>query len=191
MVKQKLIKGVFKSWDEYYFSRWCTELAIEGMIREALYEPYPFILTEGLTNKFTVEEKLKTKVKYVDKEQVILEPSRYTMDFLIFWEDEVKGKLFDVLGEGRKIAAPFIAHQEDENSFSFIEIKPSFDRFNMTRLFINTQKDIWEKYEKYINLIKINDLFKQTFTPQAYLKTPAGKKRTPKWKVVTIKQFLK
>lgn len=191
MVKKKKIGyEPFKSWDEYYFSAWCSELGDRAYINEYSYEPYPFILSDGLYNKYTVEEKLKTKVKYIDKDQCILEPRFYTPDFLIFWGDELKGKLYQVLNEGRKIEAPFIAHQEDRECYSLVEIKPSFDRHNMTRLFVNNQKDVWEKFEKYVNLIKIDELFKQTFTPKAYLRTPTGLKRNPKWKVKTINQYI-
>lgn len=182
--------GPFKSWDEFYFKAWCDELGRTGYLQKWAYEPYPFILTDGLYNRYTVEEKLKTKIKFVDKQQVILEPRSYTPDFIIFWRDELKGRLYQILNEGKKIETMFIAHQEDEACFSIVEIKPSFDRHNMTRLFVNNQKDVWEKYEKFVNLIKIEDLFKATFTPKIYLKTPTGKKRIPKWKPKTINQFI-
>lgn len=181
----------YKSWDEYYFAAYCIELMREGLVRACEYEPYPFILTEGLTNKYTVEEKLKTKSKFVDKEQIVLRPSLYTPDFLVFWGEGVRNKLFQVLNEGKEIVTPFIAHCEDEGSYSIIEVKPNFDRHGSTRLFINNQKSVWDKYEKFVNLTKIEELFKASFVPAAYLKTPSGAKRTPKWKTKTLKSFLK
>lgn len=189
--KKKIGYEPFKSWDEWYFMQFCTELAHNGAIREAIYEPYPFILTEGLYNKYTVEEKLKTKSKFIDKEQPILRPSSYTPDFLIFWDDSVRNKLFQVLNEGKEITAPFIAHCEDEGSYSIVEIKPSFDVHGKTQLFVNNQKFIWNTYEKFVNLIKITDLFKETFCPESYTKTSTGQKRKLSFKAKKIKDFLK
>lgn len=181
----------FKSWDEKYFWDWCKELSIYGGIIEAVYEPYPFILTEGLYNKYTVEEKLKTKTRFIDKEQALLRPSQYTPDFLIFWNDHMRNKLFQVLNEGKEITSFFVGHQEDHNAFSLVEIKPIFNFQSKETIFINNQKIVWEKYEKFVNLTKIEELFPVTFTPRSYLLTPTGKRRKLKWKDKKIEAFLK
>lgn len=181
----------YKSWDEYYFSEWCLALMKEGLVRACEYEPYPFILTEGLYNKYTVEEKLKTKIRFIDKQQPILRPSSYTPDFLVFWSEDARNKLFQVLNEGKEITAPFIAHCEDEGCYSLIEIKPNFDVHGKTQLFVNNQKFIWNTYEKYVNLIKITELFEMTFCPVSYTKTSTGLKRKINFKTKKIKDFLK
>lgn len=188
--KKELIRGRFRSWDEAYFFDWATLLMKAKYVRQILYEPYPFILTEGLVNKYTVEQKLKTKTKFVDMEQSILRRHEYTPDFIVFWTDEGKYQLFSVLGEGKKITTPFIAHCEDAGAYSVVEIKPSFNVRGKTDQFIIDQKSVWDKYEKFVNLIKIEELFPKTFTPPTFLKTPKGHKRTPKWKAKTINQFL-
>lgn len=189
IVKTKL--GIFLSWDEFYFASWCEEVKQAGFIKKWNYEPYPIILSEGMTNKYTYTKILKTKERVVEEEQVILRPSSYTPDFLIIWNEKAQRIFYDLLNGGLKIERPFISHCDDDVTFSLAEIKPVYDLHGKTRKFIdNHQKIVWERFEKFVNLIKIEELFKETFTPAAYLKTPKGGKRKPKWKVKTLKQFL-
>lgn len=188
-VKTKL--GRFRSWDEAYFAAYLNELESKGVVKEWTYEPFPFILTEGLVNRFTVKKVLKTKTKFVDMEQTLLRKREYTPDFMILWESSGYDKLYQPLGIGKELTAPFIAQSNDEEFFSIVEIKPTFSKHGGETIFTNNQKDVWEKYEQFVNLIKINDLFANTFTPVSYTKTPTGKKRALKWKARTVANFLK
>lgn len=55
-----------------------------------------------------------------------------------------------------------------KNNQSIIEIKPSFDKYNMTRLFMLNQKWMFDKHNIYVQLLKIDTVFKNTFKPKNY-----------------------
>lgn len=77
-------------------------------------------------------------------------------------------------------------------SSDYIEIKPSFDSHNMTRLFTVNQKWVYAKYGIYVQKIVPEKLFKQTFIPDRFLRTDSGKqKRKIKFKYVRISEYLK
>jgi len=190
----------FRSDEEKYFADWLDELIRAGYIDHYEYEPFEYEVTEELVNKYSESTKLKTKTRVDQKRQVLLRGSVYTPDFLIYWNDKSYRIFYDLIGCGMKIDTPFIAHvdspdEEGENEdviFSIVEVKGDFDYKNMTRDFIDTQKFIWDKYEKFINLIKVPTIFGETFTPPSYLKTPTGKnKKISKFDPITLKQFLK
>ena len=74
---------------------------------------------------------------------------------------------------------------------SFIENKPEFDFANMTRLVGLNIKWMWQNYGIFVQLVKNRELFEETFTPKAILKTKTGKVRVFKHKVRTLEEYLK
>ena len=189
MIKQEQ----FDTYDEYIFALWLEELKVAGYIKDWKHEPYEFKLSDGLKIQYQKVTELKTKTKIEDKEQTILQPSVYTPDFWIKWEEKSYGKLFQDISSNVKIVCPFISNSlYGKHYYSYVELKPSFDSGNMTRLFKNNQKFVYEKFKVYINLfIGLDDLFNKTFTPHEYTlthktKVPRKMKYIPK----TLKEFL-
>ena len=109
-----------------------------------------------------VEDKILT--------QTILQPSSYTPDFIIYWEPKAIGifvsKESKTVG---KIITPFLC--TDDELISIVETKGTFDMGNMTRLANNNIKFVYEKYNVYIDMIKVPAIFKKTFTPDRYYMT--------------------
>jgi hypothetical protein len=89
-----------------------------------------------------------------------------------------------------KIITPFIC--SDDEMISIVETKGTFDMGNMTRLANNNIKFVYEKYQVYINMIKVPTIFDKTFTPDRYLMTDKTfQSRKIKYKNVrTLREFI-
>ncbi len=151
---------IFDSDDEKFFSYWLEELEEEGLIRGWELHPTSFRLFEGLTVEKNIQ--LKTKTKTVEK--TLLQPHIYTADFIIRGKSDFLDSVFTRSGL---------------EQYYYVEVKPPFDRYNMTRLFHVNQKWVYEKFGIYVNQVIINTLFKQTFVPVkcAFLKNGKGRNK--------------
>ena len=179
-------RGVpWESEDELWFLFWAFELHNKGII-ETIERAPSFSLTEGLDHEFVIKN---SKGKEVTKRQIILRPSHYTPEFLIQWE-QPQYKRFVWVRSATKCDLPLVAHMDGFLIQTYIEVKPDFDRNNMTRLFKNNQKFMWDKHKIFVNLVKVKELFEKTFTPSKFLKTKTGKDRKLSYKPITIEQYL-
>lgn len=185
MAKKEKEKIVYRniecdSMEEMYFLMWVFELKEAGYISDIERSP-SFKITDGWVNEYT--EKLKTKNK--NKTQTILNPSEYTPDIVIKFKKNIDK--FCWWKAGKKTNQPFIGMLGKV----YIETKGTFDANNMTRLFIINQKIMYAKYGIFVNLIKIPDFFKNTFTPSEYLLTATGRERKLKFVPRTSEEYLK
>ena len=179
----------FKSKEEQYFSWYLEELRENEFIYSWEYEPFSFNLSEEVRYSYT--KRLKTKSKIMDK--VLLHKHEYTPDFVIEWTDKARGVLARHLHEASSTSDIFFLMDDDR--MSYIDIKPNFDKHNMTRLFIVNQKWVFTLYEKYVQKVIItgskNALFQATFTPERYLTTDkTGHKRALEFEPVNLEEFL-
>lgn len=183
---------IYDSDEEIYFSMWLDELKGAGFIHTWVKNKVPIQLTEPLYNTYLQKIKLKTKEKIVEKSQLILHGSEYTYDFKIIWNKKSRNIFYQFLGENKKIICPFIATKRIQgHPVSFVETKPVFDMQNMTRLFVNNRKFLWEQQKMYINLIVPQELMADTFTPKEYLKTnKTGKVRRIHWLTHTLNDYI-
>lgn len=165
---------------ELHFLFWCEELKEKGFIKE-IKRGKSYLLCDGLINSYLVQ--LKTKAKSMT--QTIMMPHSYTSDFIIEWTE--KGKEIFCNQFGEKWEKYFLC---DKNLSSNIEAKPSFDQNNMERLAKINIKFVWDKYKDFIQIVKNEDLFKQTFVPTKLITTKHGKNRKFKFKVKTINEYL-
>lgn len=177
----------FDSKEELYFSYWLEELEEAGYIGSwGQAKTYP--LGEKIINKY--EEQLKTKSK--EKEQVILNGCEYTPDFEIDWNISALDIFYNAieLQYNRKInTSLFIS---DITGDSIVEIKPSYDQNNMTRLNAINRKWMFQKHNIFVNLVKVPDIFKDTFTPQKFLMTDSGKQqRIIHFQTKTLDEYIK
>ena len=180
----------FDSPEEFYFAHWIQELKENHLVHDWQHNHCTYKLTDGLVHTWTELQQLKTKTKTLNKTQIFLRPSEYTPDFLIYWSIAGQDVLFNHFAQTKKLDAPFIASCEEGTFYSIVEVKPDFDRNNMTRLFVNNQKFMWNKHREFVNLIHIKELFESTFTPAAYMYTPTGKVRKLGWNPQTIDKFI-
>lgn len=177
--------------EEIYTLKYFEELKENGFVKEIIYQPDPIILSEQVLIK--IEKKLKTKSKLEDK--VLISKHIYTPDFLIIWNGPNKFHQ-DIYQESYEKWPLFFSI----SNRSFIEVKAVFDRNNSTRHFTSAiQPWIFQKYLIYVNLIKIPDLFKETFIPNDILEDfyykvngKKFKKNDPKfkWCYRTLKDYI-
>jgi hypothetical protein len=172
----------FDSPEERHFSWYLEELVKLGVISTFTNDIPPFILNKEYSVNVNIPMK---RVPDKIKKKTFIKQHVYTPDFVIFWDNKVimYKKLTDV----------FTFQQADNGLlYSYIEVKPMFDQNNMTRLFTSrTQPWVWDKYNKYVQLVKVPRIFKKTFTPERYLKTDkTGKPRSIKFPTRTLLNYL-
>lgn len=162
--------------EEWYFSWWLDDLKKYGVINNYLYESNKFILSENKKYPILRQLKTKTRTDYL----TLLQEHVYTPDFLVEWNDEYKNIFFRIISdETCTVKAPFFAitGKKNNKSYTFFEVKPSFDQNNMTRLFRISQKWLYDKYGLYVELVIIPNLFSKTFTPSRYLFTDKSRQK--------------
>jgi hypothetical protein len=175
---------MFDSKEEKYFSWYLEVLRNWNFISswekvEASYKLTEDLVIEYIKPMKRVEDKVLT--------QTLLSGRVYTPDFKIYWTEQAYGIFVQELYCGEKITAPFVS----QGYISIVEVKGGFDNNNMTRLAVNNIKDVYEKYNDYITMVKVPMIFKKTFTPERYLLTDKSfKPRKIKYVTRTIKQFI-
>jgi hypothetical protein len=132
-------------------------------------------------------------------ESTLLHPHIYSPDFKVIWNIKAWKKFYLDINDGKcKLdLVPFINNIDNngEDIGSFIEIKPSFNMNNMTRLFSINQKWMWQEHRIYVQKIipigKNNCLFDKTFVPQKAMLTPKTKKtKSYKFKVKSLNEYI-
>lgn len=179
------------SQEEKWLVAYFHELLMAGIVKNIEYQPEPFILSEAVD--IEIFKQLKTKKKYRFK--TILDEHIYTPDFKITWASK---NLFhkDFKHQGIDKIPVFFSH----DCVSYVECKGVWDFNNMTRMFVQrTQPWIYQIYDIYINLIKVPDIFKNTFVPASILpsfyykmntaKNNIGDKKYP-WKYKYLDEYL-
>ncbi|MCP4255013.1 MAG: hypothetical protein GY775_16725 [Candidatus Scalindua sp.] len=148
--------------EELGMKAYFEELKEAGFIKKIEYQPAPIILFNKV--EVPIHKQLKTKVKIVPK--TLLAERLYTLDFIIHWND--RNPLHEPISDdyyNDKLPVFF----SDMNK-TYIEIKAIRDLQNTTRFFNSrTQPWIWEKFNIFINLIKVPKIFEETFIPKAIL----------------------
>jgi len=165
---------IYKSQEELYFQWMLDDLVKNNIITRYMYESNTFKLSDA--HKYVYNKKLVTKLK--PTELSLLDEHVYTPDFLIEWNSDFNGIFYRYIeNEGYTTKPPFFAVKSLKNGkpYTFFEVKGTFDRNNMTRLFRLNQKWLYDKYKLYVHQVTIPDLFKHTFTPERYLKTDSSR----------------
>lgn len=152
----------FDSTDEIFMYQWLLQLKQHNIIDQIVLQPESFELSQKVTHPIT--------------DKSLLRPHVYTADFKITFKNkhEKLKQLFNL----------------DYQQY-YIQVKPGFDRSNMTRLFTINQKWIYQKFGVYIFKFQVDKLFKKSFVPQFCRFTQKTKKQRDKYKqLLGIKQFL-
>jgi hypothetical protein len=180
-------KGIaYESLEELAFLQWAFELVKTGFILH-IGRSESFLLCDALAHNYA--QQLKTKSKPM--QQLLLHGHSYTPEFDIQWNDTaIRAGLVWVANEKSRFDALFIGRYLEGRLVTTIEVKPMFDQNNMERLFKVNQKWMWDKHHIFVNLVKPQMLFKETFTPREYLTSPAGRPRKLKWVVRSVGEFL-
>ncbi len=192
-------KSEWDSKEEMYFSWYLDELFINGFIKSYERQPDSYLLLSKIT--YPWKKQLKTKVK--DMESPLFQAHNYTADFKIVWDYVAHDTFFAKQRDGVQLNTyPFVAQDiRDgegnivEENISIIEIKPSFDMQNMTRLFGINQKWVYDRYGVYVQKIVVTGtkgaLFPTTFTPERYFLTDKSMKpRKLNYEAGTLRDYL-
>lgn len=192
MNRRGLNSGVYRdipyeSNEELWFLMWAFELKEIGYI-ENIERAESFKLTDSLVREYT---KIIRK-RVVIRQEVLLNGSSYTPEFKIKWKLLEANKMLNHVDASPIVYKPNSLLILTKNTISYIEVKANFDNNNMTRIFQqHTQKQMWDKHNIYVNLIKIPSLFKETFTPKEYLITPKTKQvKKVNFEIRTVEQYL-
>lgn len=180
----------FDSEEERLFYIYVNELKDRGYIDEYEYHTNEYNLFDPVKIKWI--KQLKTKQKNMEKS--LLQGHIYTPDFHIFWTLKAYKIFYCDITDGEYIGkVPFVnnvGQKYEEDRGTIIEIKPSFDFQNMSRMFIINQKWMWQKHDLYVQKIVPQKLFEKTFTPEKALYTKTGKIKKYKFKIRSFDKFI-
>lgn len=183
---------------EIYLSWYLNELQDKGYIKNWTAQPDSFILTNEVSRKIIIKKQLKTKVKLIEKKEIVVRGHLYTADFKIEWDQSAYdiGLVveFDLNSTEAKPKTAIYSF----SGISYLEAKPDGldmkrtpDPKNMVRLFSNKQKEVYDKYGILVELIYHNRLFNDTFVPFRYLTHDKAKgNRAIKYNVILISQYI-
>lgn len=158
------------SLQEYYFCGFLDDLKKSGRIIE-YNRCDSFLLAESV--------KVKTEKNNKKSSEIILQSCNYTPDFYCKLSENYSRKMFYVYNEENTdtLKNKFICHRINDEIICYFEVKPDYDWNNKTRLFKILQKWLFQTKGIFVNLVKVEDIFKKTFYPHNYLFTPSGNKR--------------
>ena len=168
----------YDSPEELYVSWYLDELVEAEYVKEYQAQPTRYLL--ATPQKYAWYKALKTKDKWMSS--TLLQEHVYTPDFKVIWAWGLGTFFKDTQSVGPDKDCCFwaecpIRNDEYPPYESILEVKPQFDRNNMTRLFTINQKWVYDKYGVYVQKIIPQKLFRDTFTPQRYLLTDSGKQK--------------
>lgn len=178
----------YDSLEELAILQWLLELKKAGYVKY-IKRAASLLLSDALINSYV--KQLKTKS--ANGIQTLLQPHSFTAEFEVVWDlKKARESLVWCLGDPERCDRPLVGHKtSDTECITYIEVKPGFDKFNSERMFVINRKWVWQKFNIFICLLKVKDLFSQTFTPLNYFITPSGKRRAVKWRAKTIEDFIK
>lgn len=184
-----LFRGLSNESDEeLFFLWWAYELLDAGFI-SLIERAESILLSNKISRTYIIHKELKTKVKEIIKNQVILHEHIYTPEYKIVWNTGRSdiSKFIIGIGAQRNGKHKLITRA----GVSMIECKPSFDHRGKTQQFIINQKWCYDKLGIFINLVIPETLFANTFCPKQYIFTPTGRQKTSiKFPVRTLEEFL-
>ena len=159
--------GPLDSMEEWYFVCYLKELMEAGVVLDADKNEGPIDLL-GKTQHVSTEY-MATKTKPTFRH--LLHPVHYTPDFNIQWNPEWKDSFFSLLNAGKHKKGhkvPFITCKSNIHS-SIIECKGKFMNVTEKSLCSTRIKWVYEKHAMYVQLCVVPNMFKESFTPQAYI----------------------
>lgn len=174
------MKEVIESHEELWFSWYLEALKKAGYIRNYTHQVKSIILNKEMEITY-----IKPMKRVPDKvlKKTIIPIKVYTPDFKVEWSKEKFG--------GSILSKWFHPNTYRDKLISIIEVKGNWDQNNMTRLFKQNQAIVWDKHGVFVQLLKLPDLFKYTFTPDRYLLTnKTMKPRIIKFKTKKLDEFL-
>lgn len=190
----------FKSNLEYEFCLFLEQLQESGFIERFGYEEIKFELSPSVYSFYY--EQLKTKIK--EKEEFLMRENTYQPDFYIDW---VRNPNLFYLERNIPITCnisdiPFRVSKTFRDCLrSYIEVKPLYEeKLDSSKEFPLIQKQLYQDKAIFVQKIKPEKLFKQTFVPDKLIasnvyqkKSKFGVKGDSKYRfdIKTLQEYLK
>lgn len=168
----------YASKEERWFGYYVSELIEGGWIKEAIYQPNSFLLSEKHESFIYVKKKNHNEIKNIK----LLNEHKYTSDWFISWNKKAEGVFYWLKGgvyeqgsfpysKPRKDAfIPFKACVEEDEIYSYIDVKGEFGRNGDMTIFSINQKWMMQKTDLFIQKIVVSlsekGLFYRTYFPR-------------------------
>lgn len=196
---------VFKSELEYTFCLFLEQLQEAGFIQEFGYETIKFKLSPSVYSYYL--KQLKTKIK--EEEEFLMRENTYQPDFPIKWSEKAKNLFYldrNVPITSKITDIPFRLSKDsvfvgEENLTTYVEVKPIFEgKLNSSKEFPLIQKQLWQDQGIFVQKIKPENLFKETFVPDKLIASNVYQKQSKfgtrgsskyKFNVRTLEEYLK
>jgi hypothetical protein len=192
---------VFKSDLEYQFCLYLEQLQENGFIKEFSYETIKLDISPSVYKPYLTQ--LKSKVK--EDKEFLMRENTYQPDFVVTWEECSKNLFYldrEVPITCKVSDIPFrLAFHTNTNLTSFLESKPIFEgNLNSSKEFTIIQKWLYQDKGVFVQKIKPENLFKQTFVPDKLIasnvyqkQSKFGTKGSSKFRYVpkTLQEYLK
>ena len=149
------------SQEEWHFFQWLKEAKELGIVKDYIYQPDEFLLTNKKTY-IPIYNNPKQKEKHLFREHI------YTADFKI----QFNAAYGEILSKVFKIDASMLIN---ETITVYVDIKGSFNQNGGDRLFSIHQKLVYEKYGVLVQKIVPKEVFKHLGIAKASLHTPTGR----------------
>ena len=166
----------FQSDEEWYFYHWLLELEARSLVLEIEYEPPSFQLTPKIEKTWNKKLKTKTKQLTFTKNSELI----YTTDFKVKWNLSKSNGILTYNSTDSYTKRP--TFYVGDSDISYFEVKPNYDKNNMTRAASHKVAWVTYLYNVNIDIVKPYKLFEKTFTPVEY--TYTQKTRKPRTKLI-------
>jgi len=174
--------------EELYFTWWLDELVKAGYIHD-YQRSNTYMLFPPFDREYIKIGKKNSKFET----QSVFQDHVYTPDFDIHFTSKAHGIFCQVNKEYEKIQKHLLFTMDtiEENAKWTIEIKGGFLQQDKARVNSINRKWLFERHGIFTNLVKIPNLFVDTFTPARYLLTDSGKmNRNIKYKPLSLEQYV-
>lgn len=183
--------------EELWFSWWLDELVGAGYVIDYT-DAKTYLLSEKLDYQYLDIKKTKNTLK----EQSLMQQHVYTPDFEIKWAKKALDIFINPpitaleLTDNSILCRNTLLNKLNKNLFiksgdsMLVEIKGGYSKFGGLKENAINRKWLFSRYSLYVNLVKVPDIFKNTFTPNKFLLTPTGKQRLIHFKIKTLNEFI-
>ena len=160
-------EGPLDSMEEWWFVCYLKELWGEGVVLDFDKNETKIELTPKRVHFSTEIMKKKTKLKEVH----LFQGHSYKPDFNVSWNPEFQDVIYSLIGRGKHYTGhkiPFISCSALYHTNVF-EVKADFVKGDEMQKTNMNLKWVLDQFDTYVQMVKIPKIFKETFTPQAYI----------------------
>jgi hypothetical protein len=187
-------EGPLDSMEEWWFVCYLKELWGEGVILDFDKNEEKIELTSKRVHFSTEIMKTKTKLKEVH----LFNGHSYKPDFNVKWNPEYQDVIYSLIGRGKHYTGnkmPFLTCNGMYHT-SVFEVKADFTKGDEMQKTNMNLKWVFDRFDTYVQMVKIPKLFKETFTPKGFmdaniyvLKSKRGQSKL-KYKPTTCKDYI-